>query len=1305
MSGDVTAASRGEIRSPRAVFAERFAQLYTAAGNPTLRRVATLAEQRMRAAAGKNPNSPSAQRISDWKAGRNVPARFESLLPVVLTLADLTKKRGNTAPAALLDPQEWRRLWTASNSWTPADPEDIPCPYPGLQSYRRTERDSFFGRRRATEELVDLVRTVEGIVVLVGASGAGKSSLLAAGLAATLAAPPDNWGVLSITPGSRPRDTLAEALAAQEGTARLLIVDQFEELFTVCADEHERDAFLADLDRLATDHAVVLALRADFYARCLDYPVLQESLEKRSYLLGPMRIDELAAAVTGPAEHAGLELEPGLDELVITELCGLGDHEARQSYDPGALPLLSHVMAATWQHRERRKLTLGGYRKAGGVVGSVAATAEQAWSELSDAQQEAAKDLLLGLVTVAKDSRDTRRIASRPALLRRGGDPDAAAAALEVLSRARLVTLDADSVFLTHEIVLDAWPRLRTWIEENRVGYLVRQRLESDAAEWDSAGRDPELLYGGARLQTAADHAGPAAEGQVHDFLHASRSAHRRSRLRNSSTKALLALAGVILLVFGLAAYTQTRFAEQQRNERNFAAVLVEAQRLRESDPSLAAQLLMVAERMKPGDETVYTNLLGTQSWPLARSVSGHTDRISRLVRQTTGPLLASVDYANTARLWDVTDLQRPKVVTELPEEITDIAFSPDGRTMATTSLKGTRLWDIGTPEAPSPLSTLTNGQGPYYSVDFSADGRTLATADTAGITLWEVTDPRNPRRGRLLAQHLDAHLELRFSPTGRTLAAIVDVAEPNGDTWSDSVQLWEISDHENGRALGRPLPTATETIQDMAFDPSGTILAVGTGDGAILEDGGTNSGTVQLWRIGPDHADPIGRPFAVGDRALDALTFSPDGRMLAISTLDHAGLWLIADPAHPKLLPTALTTSSGVCDYGVMTIPCDGGPDEIVFDIDGRTLIAGGPDRMLRFWALPPGSVPVSVENSSRPSIDHAGRRMAIVSARNRITLLDAEAPTRWLPVGELTDVPAYAAPALSADGQTLVRSSLFDGELAVFDLSDPAAARRIADWNSMTGGGYTLAVRRDWRVGISWDDKTFQVWDLSVPTRPIPLGSPHPLDPATEFVTFSPDGSAVAMTSRERSGESYEASITLWDFTDPSAPERITTLTPGLPDAINIVRFAPDNRTLVITGNEVAQVWDIEDHTRIRPISEVITMDTLPIGTIEFSPDSTRAVITGESNRLWLWDFSDRTRPRRIGDALGTFHEDDVRPAARFLPHGNHLLLSGTSLEVWDLNVDNAIARICDVTGDLLTPEIWQRHLPDLPYAPPCD
>ncbi|MGV9820355.1 NACHT and WD repeat domain-containing protein [Nocardia xishanensis] len=1327
MTGD---APRGETRSPRAIFAERFADLYAAAGNPTLRRVAAQAENRMRAAAAANP--ASAQRISDWKAGRNVPARFESLLPVVLTLIDLAKKRGAALPAKLADPQEWKRLWTASNSWTPDDADDSACPYLGLQSYRNTDSDIFFGRQRATEELTELVldtaRDGGGIVTLIGASGAGKSSLLAAGLSPEVARRQGNWHTVTVTPGAHPLDALAKVLGAQEKNAagtdaveapgadraaatwptdgsRLLIIDQFEELFTVCADEQERDEFLALLDRHATQTdrvAVVLALRADFYARFLDYPVLQESLEKRSYLLGPMRVDELTEAITGPAERAGLKLEPGLDELVVTELCGLGDHRTRQSYDPGALPLLSHVMAATWQHREGRKLTIAGYRAAGGVVGSVAATAEQAWSELSDPQQSAAKDVLLGLVTVARDSRDTRRIAARPALQQRSADPLSAAAALELLARTRLVTLDADSVFLTHEIVLDAWPRLRAWIDENRVGYLVRQRVEADAVEWDSTGRDPALLYRGSRLEAALEHAA-VADGVVRDFLDASRASRGRTRRRGTLTRIGLALAGVVLLVFGLTAYTQTQFGQRQREEKDFAAVMTEAERTRGIDPSLSAQLYLVAERMRPGDATVSTHLLGTQDQPLATTVPAHVNGYAEVTRQPGGALLASIDNEGVTFLWDNSNAQHPRKLVQLPGKISRAVFSVSRRVMATSGDEGTRLWDITEHNAPRVLAELPSAAaGPDANISFSADGNILAATNAETVTLWNVSDPGRPRAGAILPTAHNVSARVRFSPTEPVLAVLMNNQLPN-ELPTGRIQLWKVDGLDHAVPLGPPIEATAALVADMDFSSDGRILATGYGDGSLRPTGQVSRGTVQLWRIERDAPPtPLGAPVTVSDSALWAVAFSPAGPILAVATSEQATLWNIADPDRPALIDEPLITSPITCRFSNgIAMPCRGGPTSLAFGPDGRTLTAGGWDGNLRVWSLPPGLVPGALEKTSFARLT-AGHRAIVAADADTSEIWDTSDPLRWRLLGRFTHRSGDYVAAVSPDGAGLA-TALYGRSLNMYDISDPADVRLRSDWATTLASADNYAIRPDWRIAVTSHDESLRVWSLEDRGHPTPLGEKIPL-PEVGAVQFSSDGSILAVRTRAREDGALRQPITLWDLTDPLRPAPLGDELPEIASSINTVEFAPDGQTMILVNNQMMQLWDIGDRTRIRPISAPFVANSLSVRRISLSPDSHRAVITGEDGRITLWDFSDRTRPRQIGDPLTLPREGDDDWTAQFLPHGNHLVISGGGLRVWDLDVSRSIDRICDVTGSLLTEDLWQRHLPQLPYRPPC-
>jgi transcriptional regulator with XRE-family HTH domain len=425
------------------------------------------------------------------------------------------------------------------------------CPYPGLAAFGPDQAQWFFGREQAISDLVsqlDERLAGGGVLAVVAASGTGKSSLLAAGLIPALArgAVPGSrdWPVVLSTPGAHPLATLAQRVAERTGAAQaaavagdpdrfvgfltaalsaydpgkpgetsssarvVLIVDQFEETFTECRSESERQVFITALGAAARSAValVVLGVRADFYGQCLAYPVLLSALAS-PVALGPMSAEQLRAVITRPAQAEGLTLEPGLVELLLRDL-GVAEDAAAEAagYDPGALPLLAHALRATWRHREGQTLTVAGYWRTGGIRQALATTAEHAYTRLSQVERQIARHVLLRLVNISdQGGGDTRRRSSRARLLE-ALPPDSATtldAVLRAFGQARLLTFDTASVEITHEALLRAWPRLRQWIDTDRAGNLTRQELEDAAAVWHREGRDPAGLYRGGRLETA----------------------------------------------------------------------------------------------------------------------------------------------------------------------------------------------------------------------------------------------------------------------------------------------------------------------------------------------------------------------------------------------------------------------------------------------------------------------------------------------------------------------------------------------------------------------------------------------------------------------------------------------------------------------------------------------------------------------------------------------------------------------------------------------------------------------------------
>ena len=419
----------------------------------------------------------------------------------------------------------------------PADPDEPVeelCPYMGLAAFQAEDAPWFFGRQRLVAELIARLSEAPFLAV-VGPSGSGKSSVLRAGLLSAVgdgALPgADVRATIVITPGGHPVEELAVRLSAQcnvaarsllgdwraepawlrlatrqaltdapDGARLLLMVDQFEEIFTLCADEAERHGFIRALAALASEAdspaIVVLGVRADFYARCAEYPELVAVVQDHQVLVGSMTSAELREAIICPAARAGLALEPGLVETVLADV----------GEEPGSLPLLSHALFATWQRRQGDTLTIEGYRAVGGIRQAIGQTADAAYARLDPAQQEIAKDVFLRLTALGEGTSDTRRRASRAELLD-GRDAEVVEVVLGRLAEARLVILDEDSVQVAHEALIREWPMLQGWLAEDREGLRIHRRLTEAAGEWEALGRDPDALYRGVRLAGAREWA------------------------------------------------------------------------------------------------------------------------------------------------------------------------------------------------------------------------------------------------------------------------------------------------------------------------------------------------------------------------------------------------------------------------------------------------------------------------------------------------------------------------------------------------------------------------------------------------------------------------------------------------------------------------------------------------------------------------------------------------------------------------------------------------------------------------------
>ena len=948
-----------------------------------LRAEAKLTQEELAEAASLSPRS-----VSDLERGISRTARKDTavLLAVALDLAGpaaelfVAAARGK-APAA--------EALAAVRGAGPQGPV-IASPYRGLNVFQEQDAAFFFGREAAASALLDrMSRLLEGLGLLVvsGVSGAGKSSLLRAGVLprireAGLAAAPEaaSWPRLVFTPTRAPLDELAlrvAALAAADAAAvrqgleaapawfaltvrqaslarprgpaggldgpaaprdqpprqqrLLLVVDQFEELFTQCADEGQRRAFITALHAAGSaghgpDQApaalVILGVRADFEARCADYPQLAGPVQDR-YLVTSMTERQLRAAITEPAKMAGSKVDDDLTSLLLTEV----RNGQPGSFGAGVLPLLSHALDQAWRCRAGDAVILADYERAGGIEGAVAGSAQRAYDHLTPAQQAAARQVFLRLTATSSDGTDTAARATKAELT--DGTSAAQAqdveAVLEAFAAERLITLAADTVEISHEALLTAWPLLRdTWLADSHADRIVRTRLHNSATEWARHARDPSYLYSGSLLQAAVGTAArvaadparhPPLSQTERDFLHSSDRAHRRRVRRRQGLTALLAV-----LVIGFASATVVAVHTGQQATRQLHVVssgllINESRLVGDADPALSKLLSVAAWRINPSS-AARSAMLAAGARPGIAILSNNEavpEAVLSVAFSPDGKTLAAGDAGGAVQLWAVATRQPigvPLIGQGAP--VNSVAFSPDGKTLATGDAVGTiRLWDVATG---LPIGIpLSNGHASVIWVAFSSDGKTLATGDAVGtIRLWDVAT-RQPA-GAPFTVDAGQVTSMALGPDGKTLAT---------GSADGKVRLWDMATRHQLQ-LGQPSTGQGGPVLSVAFSPDGKTLASGSADD-----------TAQLWDVAT--RQPTGLPLIDGqDGSINSVAFSPDGKTLAAGDAD--------DTVHLWNVTTRLQICSPLTGHR-------GSVTAVAFSPDGKTLASGSYDLTARLW------------------------------------------------------------------------------------------------------------------------------------------------------------------------------------------------------------------------------------------------------------------------------------------------------------------------------------------------------------------
>ena len=1132
-------------------------------------------------------------------------------------------------------------------------------PYKGLRAFQVADAPDYFGRERITKKLIERLcekGQAARFLAVVGPSGSGKSSLVRAGLVPALlrggVPGSDQWFIIEMMPGARPLDELeialmrvatdqsdhlheqlardangllriAQLILPDDDSELMVVIDQFEEVFTLVDDEERRTQFINLLHAAATDPRsrvrIIITLRADFYDRPLHYPEFGELVRSRMETVLPLSAEELEQAIVAPAERVGVQYEKGLPAAIIDEVL----------YQPGALPLLQYALTELFERRDNRHLTHESYREIGGTVGALAKRAEELFHEQGDAGKELIRQMFLRLVTLGEGTEDTRRRVPRSELLAIADDVDLMDDVINTFADYRLFALDHDpatrtpTVEVAHEAILREWERLRIWLNQSRDDVRMQRQLAALATEWHGGEQDASYLLRGRRLEQmeewAADTELAMTAGEV-TYLEAS-VAERERRLEQEREQeeretALQQRAErvfqVLMLVFLAAAILGVGlsvFAFGERNKAQDARSTAVAERGTSEHNAVVAQ-----EQRDVARELALVNG--------AQAAMAKGDHITALALIVAASSLDEPSAQAQVALSEIAYAPGPVGVLTGHEGFVWLGwFSPDGRTIATMGDDGWIIWDATTHEL---LHRLPEGFG---LARFTPDSRYLLKAPwfSGDFVVFDVEAGEVVRRFSSEEYVPDGGVFIAFSPDSSTFYT------DNGGSEGDKLILeWDI---ETGEVIRR-FQGATQPIRGLAVSPDGQQLLSGGAAGEMI-----------LWNL--ETSEIIKQVETGSSNSLGQMIYLPDGQrvMIRLRGDDAVALW-------------DLTTFEPVRTYG--DISSTGIVDQIGLSPDGRLLVATDVDSA-SVWDVETGERIATLPGVTL-GVDFSPDGHTVLTAFGGGTYLwdvRSGAEIRRFQVRSTTLALSPDGTKLLAVEEGLPEDGVPAAWLLILDVETGETLQRwgpILEPLNAWGGVGAAAFSPDGNrvmIGDLWGQA--MLWDLTTGEQVYTLTAHAAM---VHNIAFSPDGRTAAT-------EGTEGLVVLWDVETGREIRRFVTSSM----AVWHGDYSPNGRTIAASSQQgEVVVWDVETGEQVR----VLTGHTGGANGVAFSPDGNTLLSGGDDAQLILWDLTTGNQIRSfVGHTKGIFE-------VAFAPDGQTVFsTTGLILIQWDVTSGEAIRR----------------------------